>query len=534
MTVITGKNVLLLASAASVALASAAGTVGTTGSGRWTRRDVVPGSPTEDGGRRIWPRREGGLILLHTLRGGSDEEGGGSYQDYFFDGPEDGDINSKSMMFTSRSNNNNNMVVSVIPDAILPSAISGMSLLAFQHAATSTGASGGGSPESYPPSAAADSATSGETIPTKDGDDADGDNRLTAPPPPRPPPPHYRPASSSDIDIPRFGPDARPSWSSLPTTTMASLHVMMVVEGGGSADDLAMRSARLVAFRNRAVTAVAVGAILGLVSYYFQEDGLVALCLVLQCLMYQETTKVIGGQLKNPVLKWWWFGTAVVALDGPRFLPWMKDACDAAAFGMAAVGVMGTILRMQATDGTPSDFRDLLRQGAVSLLGTILVVWPSSFWVGTLQDHGLWWVLVPALYVVLNDTFAYLGGVAMGRHKLLPVISPSKTWEGFLVAMAVTVGVAWSVGTFPQKLLPSGAVTSWYPLNKTDGLVLAAFASLVAPFGGFLASFIKRAYGQKDYGSLLPGHGGVVDRLDCQLFLAPFVYLYLTLHKFRK
>mmetsp|Transcript_768 Transcript_768/g.1404 ORF Transcript_768/g.1404 Transcript_768/m.1404 type:complete len:99 (+) Transcript_768:120-416(+) len=72
----------------------------------------------------------------------------------------------------------------------------------------------------------------------------------------------------------------------------------------------------------------------------------------------------------------------------------------------------------------------------------------------------------------------------------------------------------------------------YYPLDRTDGLVLAVFASLVGPFGGFLASIIKRAYHRKDFGNLLPGHGGFVDRLDCQLVLAPFVYLYLHLYKF--
>jgi phosphatidate cytidylyltransferase len=56
---------------------------------------------------------------------------------------------------------------------------------------------------------------------------------------------------------------------------------------------------------------------------------------------------------------------------------------------------------------------------------------------------------------------------------------------------------------------------------------LSAFASLIGPFGGFLASVIKRAYEQKDFGTVFPGHGGFVDRLDCQLVLAPFVYLYL-------
>mmetsp|Transcript_33914 Transcript_33914/g.38991 ORF Transcript_33914/g.38991 Transcript_33914/m.38991 type:complete len:170 (-) Transcript_33914:275-784(-) len=69
-------------------------------------------------------------------------------------------------------------------------------------------------------------------------------------------------------------------------------------------------------------------------------------------------------------------------------------------------------------------------------------------------------------------------------------------------------------------------------VTRFDGMVVAIFSSLIAPFAGFLASVIKRAYGRKDFGTLLPGHGGVVDRLDCQLILAPFVYFYLSLFKF--
>lgn len=58
-------------------------------------------------------------------------------------------------------------------------------------------------------------------------------------------------------------------------------------------------------------------------------------------------------------------------------------------------------------------------------------------------------------------------------------------------------------------------------------IVFALYTSLIAPFGGFLASAVKRAHGAKDFGTLIPGHGGVVDRMDCQIVTAPFVYLYL-------
>lgn len=124
------------------------------------------------------------------------------------------------------------------------------------------------------------------------------------------------------------------------------------------------------------------------------------------------------------------------------------------------------------------------------------------------------WVALPAALVIINDTMAYLFGITLGRTKLLPVISPGKTWEGFLGATISTMLAAY-LG------IPS----------KQDAVVLALAVSMVGPFGGFLASMIKRAYAQSDFGSLFPGHGGFVDRLDCQLILAPIVYLYLALTK---
>ena len=122
------------------------------------------------------------------------------------------------------------------------------------------------------------------------------------------------------------------------------------------------------------------------------------------------------------------------------------------------------------------------------------------------------WVALPAALVIINDTMAYFFGVLFGSHKLLPVISPGKTWEGFLGAALSTVGA------------------SYYLVeSKRDAVALSIAVSFIGPFGGFLASMIKRAYAQKDFGSLFPGHGGLVDRLDCHMILAPIVFLYLSL-----
>ena len=122
----------------------------------------------------------------------------------------------------------------------------------------------------------------------------------------------------------------------------------------------------------------------------------------------------------------------------------------------------------------------------------------------------------------------------MGKHKLLPRLSPKKTVEGFVGAGVSTCAIAIPL---LRKMMQSGGNVGAKALSVFGGeekntllqhaLVIGLYTSLISPFGGFLASAVKRAHGAKDFGSLIPGHGGVVDRFDCQVVTAPFVYLYL-------
>lgn len=146
----------------------------------------------------------------------------------------------------------------------------------------------------------------------------------------------------------------------------------------------------------------------------------------------------------------------------------------------------------------------------------------SSFWIATLREYGLMWILYPALLVIVNDTMAYVFGMLFGKHALLPVISPKKTWQGFIGATLATIGVSYPLY---QRIISS---TSSEKEVWMHALAMATYISLVSPFGGFLASIVKRAHGKKDFANWIPGHGGVVDRLDCQVVTAPFVYLYLS------
>ena len=257
--------------------------------------------------------------------------------------------------------------------------------------------------------------------------------------------------------------------------------------------------------------------------------------ILLQLMMFGEMTRTIGGDdwgsFGATIRKYWWFVTAAIAFDGPKIFAWNQLALEATAVGMGVLaGVVGSILSFQYHGSGTVEFREFIRQSAVSLLSAMLVVLPSSYWIGTLEEHGMKWIFIPAALVAINDIMAYVFGRLLGKHPLLPSISPKKTWEGFLGAGFSTVGTAWL--TLAEN---DGSVALLGPglegISRTDGMILAIVASTIAPFAGFLASVIKRAYGRKDFGDAFPGHGGFVDRLDCQLLIAPFTYFYLSIFK---
>lgn len=119
------------------------------------------------------------------------------------------------------------------------------------------------------------------------------------------------------------------------------------------------------------------------------------------------------------------------------------------------------------------------------------------------------------IVVWLSDTGAYLIGVRFGKHKLLERISPKKSWEGFFGGVAAAL-----IGAY---------ILSHYftILSNKHWIVLGAIISLTAVLGDLIESMFKRSVGVKDSGTLLPGHGGILDRFDSVLFVIPFVYLYL-------
>lgn len=189
----------------------------------------------------------------------------------------------------------------------------------------------------------------------------------------------------------------------------------------------------------------------------------------------------------------------------------------------------------------------------------LLIVVTQSYLIIENIFQGMIWFIVPVSMIVCNDVMAYVFGFFFGKTPLIK-LSPKKTWEGFVGGGFSTVifGLVFSyfLCQFPYFICPVGYDESAHHvsmtcepnylfvaqeyeiprLNKTitmypfmlHSLSLSLFSSVIGPFGGFFASGFKRAFKIKDFGDMIPGHGGIMDRFDCQFLMATFVNVYIT------
>ena len=159
-----------------------------------------------------------------------------------------------------------------------------------------------------------------------------------------------------------------------------------------------------------------------------------------------------------------------------------------------------------------------LRNVATTLMGIFYVAYPMALMLFIpILITGDWHPESFLFYLFIvwgNDVFAYLVGIAFGKHKMAPRISPKKSWEGFIggVAGAMVMG---AIGSF----VVGGSLGMW--------LGLAAVVAVTSVFGDLVESMFKREAGIKDSGKIMPGHGGILDRFDALLISSPFAFVYL-------
>lgn len=162
----------------------------------------------------------------------------------------------------------------------------------------------------------------------------------------------------------------------------------------------------------------------------------------------------------------------------------------------------------------------------VGVLYSMVVLIPSALQTlvllrGLSPDHGMFYVLIAVLSAWVADAGAYFAGTFFGKHKLCPKISPKKTVEGVIGGVIVDMIVMLLCGVFFSQVYYHGMVGANYLVL----LLIGFFGSILSVLGDLSFSIIKRSCHIKDFGQVIPGHGGILDRFDSVIFTAPFVYL---------
>ncbi|MBB4697307.1 phosphatidate cytidylyltransferase [Paractinoplanes abujensis] len=195
-------------------------------------------------------------------------------------------------------------------------------------------------------------------------------------------------------------------------------------------------------------------------------------------------------------------------------LAW-REGPDALLLGLLVTIAASVIWRI--ADGVAAFRRDFVASVMISIYVPFLLSFGVLLQLPDAGEDGQWRVLCTLLAVVLSDTGGYAVGVFFGKHKMAPSISPGKTWEGFTGSV-----VSAAVGS--ALLLHFLLDIPWF-----WGVLFGALLSVVAVAGDLAESMLKRDLGLKDMSNLLPGHGGLMDRLDSILFAVPTAYLLFAL-----
>ncbi len=145
-----------------------------------------------------------------------------------------------------------------------------------------------------------------------------------------------------------------------------------------------------------------------------------------------------------------------------------------------------------------------------------------SMLINSADGHGLFYFLLACAFAWGCDTGAYFTGVFLGKHKMCPGLSPKKTWEGavggVIIVTAITIGIAFAFN----------GISKGYVANVWMIAAITPFFAVIGMLGDLIASYLKRKVGIKDYGNLMPGHGGVLDRFDSLILIAPCFWSVLS------
>ena len=153
-----------------------------------------------------------------------------------------------------------------------------------------------------------------------------------------------------------------------------------------------------------------------------------------------------------------------------------------------------------------------IRKGKTKILAFAYIIIP--FFIIQLMSNQTTLILLAFILTWTFDTFAYLFGIKFGKRKIMPSVSPKKSWEGFTGGFISTILAAYIASQY------------FFSINLTSILSIAFLLPFTATLGDFIESYYKRQAEIKDSGKLIPGHGGILDRMDSFMITIPVLYLY--------
>ncbi|CAO3580334.1 unnamed protein product [Absidia cylindrospora] len=309
----------------------------------------------------------------------------------------------------------------------------------------------------------------------------------------------------------------------------------------------------------------------------------ILMVIAIQTIVYNEVIQIADGPAKERNVKWfktmsWYYlVTTTYFLYGESTIYYFEQIVLVDAFLLPfathhrfisfilyTIGFVFFVMNLRK-----GLYKRQFAQYGWTHMALLLIVFQSHFIVNNILE-GLIWFVLPTSLVICNDIFAYICGFFWGRTQLIQ-LSPKKTVEGFVGAWICTLIfgflwtsllMRWDYMICPVKDLSTSAWSSiscdpknpvfiyvpwalpetwswvigyvfnrqidqvWIAPVQLHAIVMACFASLIAPFGGFFASGVKRAFDVKDFGNSIPGHGGMTDRMDCQFFMGLFSFMY--------
>jgi phosphatidate cytidylyltransferase len=265
--------------------------------------------------------------------------------------------------------------------------------------------------------------------------------------------------------------------------------------------------------------------------------GFVALITIHEFLKLTESYSVQPMDFPTHLFAGLFFLLLAVGTGGDTPLLSTGKFLVALGFSAAIVPFIFLTRAMRGTDRQNNDLRSGYPAAAASVFAFTYIALPLGMLVQLRQQWaGAFYLLYLLLVVWAGDIFAYFVGKSIGRHLMSPRISPKKTWEGAVASVVASVIVGWLLFAHAEQislallragliLRPDGMYGQEVPPMGTV-IVLTIILNIAAQLGDLVESLIKRGAGVKDSGAILPGHGGMLDRIDALLFAAPVLWYY--------